>query len=214
MKQKHIIKNDAGFGHTLLLVGLVCLLAIVLVGYKVAKQSKPAATGKLQAITLQLNWINNAQFAGLYTAVEKGYYKQLGLDVKIKELPNNADSLQELADNHADFAVTTPLEVVQARDKGKTVKAIAAIHQTSPYVIASRKDANIKSPADFKGKVLGAAGGNPQAAITYNGLLLNAGLQTSDVRIASVDYDAVKVLKDHTADTVDIYRTDQTYLLQ
>ena len=35
-------------------------------------------------VTLQLKWVTQAQFAGYYAALEKGYYDDEGLDVTIK----------------------------------------------------------------------------------------------------------------------------------
>src|SRR4051794_41973445 len=49
-------------------------------GASTSKHSKAAAT----KVTLQLKWVTQAQFAGYYAAAAKGYYKQAGLDVKIK----------------------------------------------------------------------------------------------------------------------------------
>src|SRR4051794_41862989 len=62
-------------------------LAVLLLGGVVwAAAGAGASTGKASAtkVTLQLKWVTQAQFAGYYAAAAKGYYKQAGLDVKIK----------------------------------------------------------------------------------------------------------------------------------
>ena len=41
-------------------------------------------SAKLTKVTLQLKWVTQAQFAGYYAAVAKGYYKDFGLDVSLK----------------------------------------------------------------------------------------------------------------------------------
>src|SRR6266545_4966764 len=46
--------------------------------------TRTAGTPELTKVTLQLKWVTQAQFAGYYAALQKGYYKQAGLDVKIK----------------------------------------------------------------------------------------------------------------------------------
>ena len=44
-------------------------------------------------ITLQLNWLNQFQFAGYYIAKEKGFYKEAGLNVTINELKDKKELL-------------------------------------------------------------------------------------------------------------------------
>jgi len=206
-------RAEAGFAHVMLFLVLVFVCAVIaFAGYTVYKQHSTTSTKPLQHVTVQLNWLNNAQYTGLYTAVQKGYYKAAGLEVSFKEVGTDTDPLQEIDKGTADYAISTPLEVVLARDKGETVTAVAAMEQTSPYAIASRAEANIKTPADFAGKVLGGSGGNPEAAVTYAVLLTSAGLKPSDATIKNVDFDVVKVFQDKQSDTVDLYRTDQPYL--
>lgn len=174
------------------------------------QQVKPLPLTK---ITVRLQWLHGAEFAGMYVAREKNYYKDAGLEVDLKEEEDGLDINKEVFNGVVDYGVSTPLEVILSRNKGHLVKSIAAIYQTSPYVIAATKSSNINNLADFKGKILGALGGNNEANVTYKALLIAGGLTQSDAVIKNVDFDAVKVLKDHDADTADIYRTDQTFLL-
>ena len=149
---------ETGFGHIGLIAAAVVVAVVAFIGYRVVSyhDQQVKASQKLTPITLQLNWLNNAQYAWLYTAVERGYYRAAGLQVTFKEVGESTDPLQVLASGNADYAISIPLEIVLGRDKGENVKAIAAINQTAPYAIAARQDANIKTPADFLGKVLGA----------------------------------------------------------
>ena len=43
----------------------------------------------LEKVTIQLNWTHQFQFAGYYAAKEQGYYKDLGLDVELREFTHN-----------------------------------------------------------------------------------------------------------------------------
>jgi ABC-type nitrate/sulfonate/bicarbonate transport system substrate-binding protein len=178
-----------------------------------SRETAPKAVA-LTKISVQLEWVNNPEFAGMYVAQDLGYYKAVGLDVNLKEFQDTTDVNQELADGKADYGVSTPLEIILGRDKGQKTKAIAAIYQTSAYSIASPKTANIKTPADFKGKILGNSGDNNQAKVTYAALIANAGLTAAQTTIKTVDFDVVKVFTEKQADTYDLYRTDQAYLLQ
>jgi ABC-type nitrate/sulfonate/bicarbonate transport system substrate-binding protein len=149
----------------------------------------------------------------MYVAKDLGYYRDAGFDVDLREFVEGVDTTEHVANGKADFGIGSPLETLLGRDKGQNTKGIAAIYQTSPYAIASPKTSNIKSPYDFVGKNLGNSGDNNQAKVTYAALIANAGLDASQIKIKTVDFDIVKVFNEKQADTYDIYRTDQTYLL-
>lgn len=193
----------------------VVLALLVATGGGLFWHSRHSATKTvpLTKISVQLEWVNNPEFSGMYVAQDLGYYRAAGLDVTLKEFQDTTDVNQDLANGKADFGVSTPLEVILGRDKGQKTKAIAAIYQTSAYAIASPKTANIKTPSDFKGKILGNSGDNNQAKVTYAALIANAGLTPDQTTIKTVDLDLIKVFNEKQADTYDLYRTDQTYLL-
>ncbi|MBI5044631.1 MAG: ABC transporter substrate-binding protein [Candidatus Levybacteria bacterium] len=170
----------------------------------------------LQKVTVRLAWLHQAQFAGFYVAKEKGLYEKAGLDVELKEYEENLKSLEELKEGQSDFTLVTPLEVITAVDQGDQIKAIAAIYQTSPLAFASLKSSHITSPADFKGKTIGAKGGNQEAKVKYRSLMQSYKLTSSDVRIKDVDYqmDEADDLLKKRVDLIDLYRTDQPYIMK
>jgi NitT/TauT family transport system substrate-binding protein len=191
-------------------------LVVVLGGgayWLLQKPAKTPATTKLTKVSMHMGWLHQAQFAGFYVAKEKGFYKDAGLDVELAEYKDGEDLNKDVSEGKIDFATSTPLEVIAARDKGQKTRAIAAIYQTSPYCFVSPKSSNIKTPTDLKGKVLGNVGGNAQAKATYPALLSSYGLNPSQVTMKDIDFDIVKNMQNRTADTADVYRTDQTYLL-
>ena len=61
----------------------------------------PLAAQALEAVTLQLKWSHAFQFAGYYTAKEKGYYREAGLDVAIQEVHPGDDLLKNVLDGNA-----------------------------------------------------------------------------------------------------------------
>jgi len=196
----------------LLLVIILIVIAGLVVTFLLVHKKKPVSH-PLSKISVRLEWVNNPEFTGMYIAQDKGFYRDAGLDVDLKEFEDSTDVNKEVAEGTVDFGVSTPLEIILARDKGEKNKAIAAIYQTSAYSIVTQKSAGIKSPADFKGKTLGSLGDNNEAKVTYGVLLANAGLSSSDAPIKGVDFDIAKVFNENQAATGDIYRTDQTYLL-
>ena len=116
------------------------------------------AAGTAQAadeVRLQLQWVTQAQFAGYYAALDKGFYSEEDLDVTI--LPGGPDIAppQVLAGGGADVMLNWMPSALAAREKGLPVVNIAQPFKTSGLMLTCWKDTGITSPADFKGKTIG-----------------------------------------------------------
>jgi signal transduction histidine kinase len=105
----------------------------------------------LETIDFQLRWHHQFQFAGYYAAVEKGFYQEVGLDVRIHAARPGVTPIEEVLAGRAQYAEANS-ELLYARMQGKPLVALAAIFQHSPSVLLTRKDANINSPHDLIGK--------------------------------------------------------------
>jgi NitT/TauT family transport system substrate-binding protein len=195
--------------------GVIGLLALGgMIWWSATNLHYSTKTKALEKVSVRLNWLNQAQFAGLYVAAEKGFYRNENLDVAINEYADGVDGNQEVANGTSTFAISTPLEVFASRDIGNKVKAVAAIYQTSPWAVLAGGDSGIKEPADFKGKTLGNVGNNFTAKVGYKALLAYAGLKDEQATVKSVGFDTVKEITSKASDTVDIYRTQDTYLFE
>lgn len=120
----------------------------------------------LQKVTLILDWTPNTNHTGFYVAKEKGYYKELGLDVEIIQ-PSEGSSLQLLAAGKGDFAVSYQEDLTYARtsDSPLPVMAIGTIIQHNTSGFASPKEKGIETVNDFEGKVYGGWGSPSEQAI-------------------------------------------------
>src|SRR5258706_5571251 len=106
-------------------------------------------------LTLQLKWVTQAQFAGYYVAKDKGFYKDAGLDVTVKAGGPDINPSQVIAGGGADVVVDWMPSALATRDKGVPWVNIAQIFDRSAMELTCRTDSGVKTPADFKGKVLG-----------------------------------------------------------
>jgi NitT/TauT family transport system substrate-binding protein len=124
-----------------------------------APAAEPAAAP--DAVTLQLKWVAQAQFAGYYAALEQGYYTDEGLDVTIR--PGGPDIVPEqvVASGQAQFGINWLASLLATREQGVPLVNIAQIYSYAGMRQLSWKDTNITSPADLKGKTVAVwFGGN------------------------------------------------------
>ena len=106
-------------------------------------------------ITLQLKWVTQAQFAGYYVALEKGFYEEEGLDVTIKPGGPDIAPAQVLAGGGADVIVDWMPSALATREKGVPLVNIAQPYKSSGMMLTCLKENNVMSPEDFPGKTLG-----------------------------------------------------------
>lgn len=106
-------------------------------------------------VTLQLKWVTQAQFAGYYVALDKGFYEEEGLDVTIKPGGPDIAPAQVIAGGGADVVLDWMPSALASREKGLPLVNIAQPFKSSGMMLTCRKDAGIASPADFAGKTLG-----------------------------------------------------------
>ena len=107
------------------------------------------------AVTLQLKWVTQAQFAGYYVAKDKGFYDEVDLDVTIKPGGPDIAPPQVIAGGGADVVLDWMPSALATREKGVKLVNIAQPFKSSGMMLTCRKDSGIASPADFKGKTLG-----------------------------------------------------------
>ena len=106
-------------------------------------------------VTLQLKWVTQAQFAGYYVALDKGFYKDAGLDVTIKAGVPDIAPAQVIAGGGADVVLDWMPSALASREKGLSLVNIAQPFKSSGMMLTCRKDSGIKAPEDFRGKTLG-----------------------------------------------------------
>jgi NitT/TauT family transport system substrate-binding protein len=113
------------------------------------------ADGHANSVTLQLQWVTQAQFAGYYVALDKGFYEEEGLDVKILAGGPDIAPPQVLAGGGADAMLNWMPSALAAREKGLPVVNIAQPFKSSGLMLTCWKDTGITGPQDFKGKTIG-----------------------------------------------------------
>ena len=105
---------------------------------------------KFENVTLQLKWLHQFQFAGYYAALEKGFYRQAGLMVKI--LPSmDEEPSKKVLDGKADFGIGMS-DLILLKNNGHKIVALASIYQHSPLVILVPQKTGINNLHALSGK--------------------------------------------------------------
>ncbi|MDX6435394.1 MAG: NitT/TauT family transport system substrate-binding protein [Gaiellaceae bacterium] len=125
--------------------------AVAGAGASPAKHTKAAAT----KVTLQLKWVTQAQFAGYYAAAAKGYYRQAGLDVRIKVGGPDVTPEQVVAGGQAEFGLDWLPSLLAFRDKGTKLINIAQVFSRSGMTQLTWKSSGITTVAQMRGKKVG-----------------------------------------------------------
>jgi NitT/TauT family transport system substrate-binding protein len=113
------------------------------------------ADGHANSVSLQLQWVTQAQFAGYYVALDKGFYEAEGLDVAILAGGPDIAPPQVLAGGGADAMLNWMPSALAAREKGLPVVNIAQPFKKSGLMLTCWKDTGITKVEDFRGKTIG-----------------------------------------------------------
>lgn len=114
---------------------------------------------QLRDVTVLLDWYPNTNHTGMYIALDKGYYAEKGLNVKITN-PTEGGSADLIAANKAEFGISYQEQVTYARtaDNPLPVVAVAAIIQHNTSGFAAPVEKGIETPKDFEDKIYGGFG--------------------------------------------------------
>ncbi|RLD83449.1 MAG: hypothetical protein DRJ07_06640 [Bacteroidetes bacterium] len=162
----------------------------------------------LTQVKLQLKWKHQFQFAGYYAAIEKGYYKELGIEVELVEANVTESPIDALISGKAQFATSTS-DIILLRAAGRPVVLLATIFQHSAQVLLVSGTSKIEYVHNLAGKRLII---EPHAAdiIAY---MKDEGVPLNKVIQLPHSFN-INMLVENKADAMTAYLTDEPFLLQ
>jgi NitT/TauT family transport system substrate-binding protein len=190
----------------ILSLAIVIIFLLSACSQSLATTATPTTT--LVKITLPVGYVPNIQFAPLYVALEKGYYRDEGLDVSLDYSMEN-DNTVLVGTGKLQFAIVSGEQVLLARAQQLPVVYAMAWYQQYPVGIVAKTSSGIKTVADLKGKKIGLPGLYGANYIGGMALLFSAGLKQSDVNLDSIGFTQIAALTADKDDAVIIYTANE-----
>ena len=185
--------------------------ALVISGCSSPKSTNEA--GALMKIRLPMGYIPNIQYAPFYASIEKGYFKEAGIEIEF-DYKFETDGVALVGAGELPFAVVSGEQVLLARAQGLPVTYVAAWYQQYPVSVVAKSEMGIVVPQDLKGKKIGLPG---LFGASYIGLraLLNAGeLTEADVTLDAIGFNQVELAAAGQQDIVVGYSANEPIQLR
>jgi NitT/TauT family transport system substrate-binding protein len=161
---------------------MILCLSLVLTGLLAGA----AAAGEMRKVTFRLDTSYLPKHGIFFVALDKGYYKEAGLDVSIVPGSGSMVAVQTVAAGRDTFGFADAGTMILGRSQGAMVKDIGMVHAKSPFAVITLKKYNIKTPKDWEGKSIASEPGGASYIMLPIFFKL-AGIDASKVQVVPTD---------------------------
>ncbi|HEX3736450.1 MAG TPA: ABC transporter substrate-binding protein [Solirubrobacterales bacterium] len=173
-------------------------LLILALGVAACGSKSENTKGEAEKLSLDLDYVPNADHAGIYMAEKEGLFKEAGLEVAINTPTDPSAPLKDVAAGKVDLAITYEPQLMLAREQGLDVVAVAALVNRPLTSLMWLKKSGIKSAAGLKGKTVSYAGIPYQEAFLET-ILRRAKVPASTVKSVNVGFGLIPSLTNGSA---------------
>ena len=121
-----------------------------------------------------------------YVALEKGFWRDEGLDVKVQMFSAGRLALDALLSGNAEVMSVSETPIVHAILQGNRISIIATVAAHQEVRFIARRDRHIATPGDLRGKLIATLPGTNSDYFMYE-LLSKYGIPPNDVKITNMD---------------------------
>jgi NitT/TauT family transport system substrate-binding protein len=146
--------------------------------------SAPASA--LDKVTFRMNWYLGGAHSPFQLGLDRGYYRDEGIDLTINEGRGSVSTAQGVAAASDDFGFADSSSVMLLASKGAGIKTIMTIHGTSPFGVISLAETKIEKPKDLEGKRLAITAGDALTQL-FPAFAKNANLDMSKITLVQID---------------------------
>lgn len=139
---------------------IVLIIGIITIGFQYHQYAS------VTPVRLTLDWLPNPNHITLYVGMEKEFFKNHGIDLKLQKLHDSGHATTYVTSGQSDLAVTYMPHTIRTIHKGAKIKPIAILIQEPLNSIIYRKDETlgIHQTQDLNGKKLGFCTGSKDTA--------------------------------------------------
>jgi NitT/TauT family transport system substrate-binding protein len=139
---------------------------------------------------IMTDWAPHGMHAALHLAVQKGWFKEAGLDVEVQDGRGSGSTIQQVAANKIDVGFAQLGAMAPAVANGLPVTSIMGFIRAGDNGLLVPASANFKTLKDLKGKKIAVPAGSATAAF-LDAFLKAGGMSRSDLTVISVDSQAM-----------------------
>ncbi|MCP5470194.1 MAG: ABC transporter permease/substrate-binding protein [Chlamydiales bacterium] len=113
---------------------------------------------------LLLDWLPNVNHVPLYAGIEKGFFKEEGIDLQLQKMYECGGAISYLTSRQADLIIGHLPGTLKAAARGAQLKIVGQLIDRPLRALIYLKDERVKKPCDLSGKVLGYCIGGPDTS--------------------------------------------------
>src|SRR5262245_67919 len=169
------------------LTAAVATAALALAAAGCSEKQDVTTSPSDERLDLALDFYVNPDHAGIYAAIDRGFFRRAGLDVRPHVPSDPTAPIKAVAAGRADLAISYEPEVMLAQEQGLDVIAVAALVDQPLTSLISLPAAGIAEPDDLRGKTIATAG-IPYQSDYLATILSGAGMTSADVTEVNVGF--------------------------